>query len=177
MRLPLVIYPAPQLAEPSVPVTEVTDALRTLAADMAETMYENDGIGLAAPQVGHNIRMIVVDVTGPEKHEDLMILLNPVLTPVAEEGSIIGDEGCLSVPLQYRAKVERAAKVRVQATDLDGKAVDFEAEDLLAVCLQHETDHLNGVLFLDHLSHLKRSMYDARLRKRGTRRVENAPLI
>ncbi len=177
MLLSLVEYPDPQLNERSDPITEITDEIRTLAANMAETMYENDGIGLAAPQVGRNIRMVVIDVTGPEKREGLMTLVNPVLTPVEGEGRILGEEGCLSVPMQYRAKVERAARVRARALDLDGNPLEFEADDLLSVCLQHEVDHLDGVLFIDRLSHLKRSMYDARLRKRGKRRVENAPLI
>jgi len=167
MLLPILEYPDPRLAEKSEPVAEVTDTLRELAANMAETMYESDGIGLAAPQIGHAIRLVVIDVTGPDTREGLMTLVNPVLTPIEDAGRIIGEEGCLSVPLQYRAKVERAAKVRVQATDLDGKPVDFEAEDMLAVCVQHEVDHLNGTLFLDHLSHLKRTMYDGRIRKRS----------
>lgn len=172
MRLPILEYPDPQLTEISEPVTEVTDELRKLAADMAETMYEAEGIGLAAPQVGRKIRLITIDVTGPERREGLMTLLNPVLELIETEGSVESEEGCLSVPLRYRAKVERAARVRVKATDLNGNAIDLTADDLLAVCLQHEVDHLNGVLFLDHLSHLKRTMFSARVNKRLRRQPE-----
>lgn len=167
MLLPIVEYPDQRLAEKSAPISEINEELRELAANMAETMYESDGIGLAAPQIGRNIRMVVIDITGPEHREGLITLVNPVLTPIEDAGRVIGEEGCLSVPLQYRAKVERAARVRAQATDLDGNPLDFEADDLFAVCLQHEVDHLDGTLFLDHLSHLKRSMFDGRLRKRA----------
>ena len=174
MLLPILEYPDPQLAEPSEPVTEINDELRRLAADMAETMYDAEGIGLAAPQIGRNQRLIVVDVTGPERREGLMCLINPELTPIEDAGTVIGEEGCLSVPLKYRSNVERAAKVRLCAQDMDGKPVDFVAEDILAVCLQHEVDHLNGVLFLDHLSRLKRTMFNARISKRLRRQTDKA---
>ena len=172
MLLPIIEYPDPRLSETSVPITEITPALRTLAANMAETMYEAEGVGLAAPQIGQLIRLIVVDVSGPECREALMTFINPKLTLFEEDGTVIGEEGCLSVPLKYRSRVERAARVRLEALDLDGNPVDLVAEDFLAVCLQHEVDHLEGVLFLDHLSYLKRTMYDARINKRIRRKAE-----
>ena len=165
MILPILEYPNPQLAEPSEPVTEINDDLRRLARDMAETMYSAAGIGLAAPQIGRKQRMIVLDVTGPERREGLMCLINPELIPIEEAGAVIGEEGCLSVPLKYRADVERAAQVRLKAMNLDGQPLELIAEDILAVCLQHEVDHLNGKLFLDHLSRLKRTLYNARINK------------
>ena len=174
MILPILEYPDPLLAEKSAPIKEIDDDLRRLAANMAETMYDAEGIGLAAPQVGRAQRLIVVDISGPERREALMCLINPDLTPIEEAGTVIGEEGCLSVPLKYRSKVERAAQVHLRAQDLDGKPVDLIADDLLAVCLQHEVDHLNGVLFLDHLSRLKRTMYNARINKRVRRQTDKA---
>ena len=129
---------------------------------MAEAMYANEGVGLAAPQAGRAIRLVVIDMTGPEKREGLLTLVNPVI--VAAAGEQEDEEGCLSVP-NYRANVKRAAKVTVEATDLDGKAMRIEADQLFAVCLQHEIDHLDGVLFIDRISHLKRSMYDKRVKR------------
>jgi peptide deformylase len=174
MILPILEYPDPRLAETSAPVAEITDDLRRLAADMADTMYDAEGIGLAAPQIGRKQRLIVLDVTGSERREGLLCLINPELTPIGEAGTVIGEEGCLSVPMKYRSKVERAARVRLQATDLDGQAVDLIADDILAVCLQHEVDHLDGKLFLDYLSRLKRAMYNARLGKHSRRQTEKA---
>lgn len=166
--MPLIIlsHPNPLLRKVSAEIPEITDDIRSLAAEMAETMYRAEGIGLAAPQVGRSIRLITVDVTGPERRECLMTLVNPVLTPVPEAGYVEGEEGCLSVE-DYRAKVKRFARVLLSARDLEGKPVNLEAEDTLAVCLQHEVDHLDGKLFIDHLSRLKRSMYEARLRKKN----------
>ena len=165
MPLTILTYPDPRLKRVSQPVEAVTPELRQLAADMADAMYRAEGIGLAAPQIGEAIRMIVVDVTGPEQRSGLMTLVNPRLTPVPGEGSVQTEEGCLSVP-DYRSKVRRHAKVRLEATDLDGNPVDMECEGLLAVCLQHEVDHLDGTLFIDHISHLKRSLFEDKLRKR-----------
>lgn len=163
MLLSIVTYPDRRLAIPSHPVTEVTDELRTLAANMAETMYEAEGIGLAAPQVGVHLQLIVVDTSGPEKREALEVYVNPVLTLSIETTD--SDEGCLSVPGGYRSKVKRAARVHLSAQDLDGNPIERDLEGTEAVCLQHETDHLKGVLFIDHISSLKRSLYDAKLRK------------
>lgn len=162
MALKIITYPNEILAKKSKPVEVIDDKIKKLAQEMVETMYENKGIGLAAPQVGENIRLITVDISGPEKKEDLMILVNPEI--VAREGSVEGEEGCLSV-IGYRAKVKRAAKVKVEAKDLEGNSLALEAEDLLAICLQHEIDHLDGILFIDRISRLKRNLYDKRLKK------------
>lgn len=174
MILPILEYPDPRLLEMSEPVTEITDDLRRLAADMAETMYCAEGIGLAAPQIGRKQRLIVLDVTGPERRNGLMCLINPELTFVGEAGTVIGEEGCLSIPLKYRSKVERAAQVQLKATGLDGQPLCLVADDILAVCLQHEVDHLNGKLFIDHLSRLKRTLYNARISKHIRRQADEA---
>lgn len=162
MRRTILKYPDPTLARKSLEIGEITDELRDLAKDMAETMYANDGIGLAAPQVGECCRLVVVDISGPDKREDLRVLVNPRIT--AKDGSVVSEEGCLSV-IGYRSDVARAEKVTVEATDLDGRPVTIEAEGLLAVCLQHELDHLDGVLFIDRISRLKRSLYDKKIKK------------
>lgn len=158
----IVTYPDPVLANVSRPVTEVTEEIRALAADMIEIMYANRGIGLAAPQVGENIRLIIVDLSGPEKREDVRVFVNPVLSN--PEGSVDSEEGCLSV-VGYRSTVTRAERVHLSATDLDGNPVDLDADDLMAICLQHEVDHLNGILFIDKISRLKRTLYDRKLKK------------
>ena len=163
MILEVLTYPNPLLKQKSEPIAEITPEIRELAKNMVETMYEYDGIGLAAPQVGRLIRLITVDVSGPEAREDLMILVNPVLEPVGDE-EVESEEGCLSVE-DYRSTVARAEKVKVTARDLDGNPVEFEAEGILAVCLQHECDHLDGKLFIDRISRLKRNMYDAKVKK------------
>ena len=157
-------YPHPLLKERAKEITQVTPELRQLAANMAETMYEYDGIGLAAPQVGELIRLIVIDLSGPEKREDLRVFVNPKLELIGEE--IESEEGCLSVE-EYRNIVTRSSAVRLTATDLDGNPVDCVAEDLFAVCLQHECDHLEGKLFIDRISRLKRNLFDAKIKKRA----------
>ncbi len=170
MPLKILTYPNPLLARKSAPVTEITEDIRELVREMIPMMYDADGIGLAAPQVGRQIRLVVIDVSGPEKREDLLVLVNPRLTPVPEEGTVVGEEGCLSVT-GYRANVKRYAKVILDAEDLDGNPVHREAEGLLAVCLQHEVDHLDGKLFIDRISRLKRSMFEMKLKK-GTRQSQ-----
>ena len=170
MPLTILTYPNPLLARKSAPVTEITEDIRELVREMIPMMYDADGIGLAAPQVGRQIRLVVIDVSGPEKREDLLVLVNPRLTPVPEEGTVVGEEGCLSVT-GYRANVKRYAKVILDAEDLDGNPVHREAEGLLAVCLQHEVDHLDGKLFIDRISRLKRSMFEMKLKK-GTRQSQ-----
>lgn len=164
MKLDILTYPHPLLREKSVPVTEITPEVRTLAKNMIKTMYEAEGIGLAAPQVGRNIRLIVVDIHQPDKYPGPQILVNPVVEPLTDE-LVESEEGCLSV-CDLRSTVRRVARVRLTATDIDGKPVSFEAEDLMAVCLQHECDHLDGKLFIDYLSRLKRSLYEAKLKKK-----------
>lgn len=155
-------YPDPRLAEKSKPIDEVTEEIKELAEAMVETMYKEEGIGLAAPQVGALHRLVVVDISGPEVRKELMTLVNPEI--ITADGSCDSEEGCLSVP-GYRAKVRRSETVTVKAQDLEGNDVTIEADGLLAICLQHEIDHLDGVLFIDKLSRLKRSMYDKKVKK------------
>ena len=161
MSLKIVTYPNPLLGKPSLPITEVTDEIRKLAEEMTEAMYKSDGIGIAAPQVGRLIRLVIIDVTGPEKREGKMVLVNPVWTPLPDAGYVESEEGCLSVP-DYRSKVRRTARVHVEATDLDGNPV---------ICVQHEIDHLDGKLFIDRISRLKRIMFENKLKK-GTRQSQ-----
>ena len=170
MSLKIVTYPNPLLGKPSLPITEVTDEIRKLAEEMTEAMYKSDGIGIAAPQVGQLIRLVIIDVTGPEKREGKMVLVNPVWTPLPDAGYVESEEGCLSVP-DYRSKVRRTARVHVEATDLDGNPVSFDADDILAICVQHEIDHLDGKLFIDRISRLKRIMFENK-RKKGTRQSQ-----
>jgi peptide deformylase len=151
-------FPDKRLREVSKPVEAVTDEIRELARDMLDVMYDEPGIGLAAPQLGVPVRLVVVDVAWTEEDAERSprVLVNPEI--VHAEGRITWNEGCLSVP-DFQADVERAERVRLRATDLDGKAVEIDAEGLEAVCFQHELDHLDGVLFIDRISRLKRSMY------------------
>lgn len=158
----ILTYPHPLLKEKSEPVTEITPEIRALAQDMVDTMYDSDGIGLAAPQIGQLVRMITVDISGPDTRQELRVLVNPELELIGED--IESEEACLSVE-DYRAPVIRSSKVRVKALDLEGKPQEFEADDLFAVCLQHECDHLDGTLFIDRISRLKRNLYDAKVRK------------
>lgn len=162
MMLEVLKYPHPKLCSKCDEIGEITPEIRKLAADMAETMYENQGIGLAATQVGECIRLVVIDLSGPDKREDLTVLVNPRL--VSTEGEVDSEEGCLSVR-DYRSTIQRAEKVVVEATDLDGNPLRFEADGMLAICLQHELDHLDGKLFIDHVSRLKRSLYDKKAKR------------
>ncbi len=138
----------------------IDDHIRELSKDMTRIMYENRGIGLAAPQVGESLRLITVDISGPDKRESLMVLVNPEI--LESHGECDSEEGCLSV-VGYQSVIKRAEKVRVRAKDLEGKEVVLEADGLLATCLQHEIDHLEGVLFIDRISRLKRKFYDKKL--------------
>lgn len=164
MILPVLQYPDPRLARKAEVITEITPEIRELAENMVETMYARDGVGLAAPQVGASVRLIVMDVSGPEKREDLRVVVNPTLSLSGPE--VDSEEGCLSVGT-YRASVKRRQNVRVQGTDLDGNPVAFDGDDLLAICAQHECDHLDGKLFIDHISRLKRTMLDRKVNKQG----------
>jgi len=163
--LPILHYPDPRLRNRAEPVETVTDETRRLADDMLETMYAAPGIGLAAIQVDVPLRVITLDVS-EEKNEPLA-LINPEV--VERLGEVETEEGCLSVPGVYDT-VARAERVRVRALDRDGKALEFEAEDLLAVCIQHEIDHLDGLLFVDHLSRLKQQ----RIKKRALKAQRQA---
>jgi peptide deformylase len=170
-------YPDPQLKRKSVPVGVVTDEIRTLAADMIEVMYDEPGIGLAAPQVGEPIRMVVMDTEWTDEEngpgQNPVVMINPEI--LERDGELTWTEGCLSVP-DFQADVERAARVTVRYTDLDGKEHTEAAEELRAVCFQHELDHLDGLLFIDRISRLKRSLY-AKTRKKALKlEQEEAPL-
>lgn len=150
--LPILSFPDPRLRTIAKPVDEVTDAIRQLAADMFETMYEAPGIGLAATQVDQHIQLIVMDLS--ETKDQPMVFINPKVTPLTED-TLPYEEGCLSVPQIYD-KVERPSRVKINAIGLDGQPFELEADELLAVCIQHEMDHLSGKLFVDYLSPLKR---------------------
>jgi peptide deformylase len=161
-------FPDPRLRRVSEPIATITDEIRQLAADMLEVMYDEPGIGLAAPQVGEPVRLVVVDTDWTEEHAERnpLVLINPEI--LEREGKVVFSEGCLSVP-DFQADVERAARVTLRALDLEGKENVYEAEELRAICFQHEVDHLDGVLFIDHISRLKRELYTQR-RKKALRR-------
>jgi peptide deformylase len=165
-KLPILEYPDPRLRIRAEPVTKVDAGIRQLVDDLLETMYAAAGIGLAATQVDRHVRVLVVDVS--ESRNDPCCLINPEI--VALEGSITSDEGCLSVPEYYDA-VDRAEKVTIRALDRNGESVEFEVDGLLAVCLQHEMDHLDGKLFVDYLSEMKRQ----RLRKKYLKKARRDP--
>ncbi|MGN0908437.1 MAG: peptide deformylase [Succinivibrio sp.] len=155
----VVIFPDERLRQPTHEVTAFDDELAALASDMFDTMYEDEGIGLAAPQVGDSRRIIVIDIPDDEdrQHINPIVLVNPVISSHSEE-TVESDEGCLSVP-GYQDKVVRYATCTVDYQDLKGERRRIEnAQGLLAICLQHETDHLEGKLFIDYLSRLKRDM-------------------
>ncbi len=154
--LPIIVAPDPRLKKRCEPVEQVDDALRRLMDDMLETMYDAPGIGLAAPQVGVLKRIIVVDVAAKEGPRQPHQMVNPELV-WASEAEASYEEGCLSLPEHY-AEVERPASVKVRYLDREGETRELEADGLLATCVQHEMDHLEGLLFVDHISALKRKM-------------------
>lgn len=160
--LPILRYPDPRLKKVAAPISKVDDSIRALARDMAETMYEAPGIGLAATQVDVHKQLVVIDVS--ESKDQLLVMINARI--LARDGAQEGEEGCLSVPGIYD-KVERAERVTVQYLDLDGKDRTLEAEGLLAVCIQHELDHLNGRVFVDYLSQLKQTRIKNKLLKQS----------
>ena len=158
--LPILQYPDPRLHKLAKPVVAVTDSTRRLIRDMSETMYAAPGVGLAATQVDVHEQIVVIDVS--ETHDDLQVFINPEL--IKAEGEEESEEGCLSVPGIYE-KVSRAGRVTVRAMDEHGKSFTLEADGLLAVCIQHEMDHLRGKVFVEYLSHLKQTRIRARLKK------------
>jgi peptide deformylase len=162
MILNIVKYPDPILSQPGEPVAEFNAELRKLVADMFETTYANQGIGLAAPQVGVSKRVTVIDVSMGKVPKDKLVLINPEI--IFSEGKLYEEEGCLSFP-DIREKVVRAAKVRIRAQDEKGKWFEMDGDDLLARAMQHEIDHLDGVLFLFRMSALKRSLNLRKIRK------------
>ncbi len=160
----ILIHPDPRLKKVTAPVTEVTDELRRLADDMLETMYDAPGIGLAAPQIGQMIRLLVMDCAGKEGEEPRpMALINPEVTWSSEETNTY-EEGCLSIPEQY-ADVVRPAEVKVRWTTLDGTPAEEHFTGIWATCVQHEIDHLNGKLFIDYLTPLKRQLITRKMEK------------
>lgn len=164
MILDILSYPDPRLRKTSIPVEKIDAEIRQLAADMLETMYAAKGVGLAAPQIGKHIRMLVMDHALNDEDPSPRVIINPELELLGEK-IVSPQEGCLSVPLNYRADVPRASQVRLCGLDLEGRPIDEILENLPAIIVQHETDHLDGKLFIDRLSHLKRSMYDGKVKK------------
>lgn len=158
----ILTYPDPELKKKSTPVTVINDSLRQLVKDMAETMYDAPGIGLAAPQIGVHQRVIVIDIAGSEEPPELIAAINPVI--IHAEGEVFEEEGCLSVP-KYAANVRRHAKIVVKGLNLDGEEVTWKADGLLAIAFQHEIDHLDGILFIDHISQLKKEIFRKKYRK------------
>ncbi|WP_125718679.1 peptide deformylase [Pseudoalteromonas rubra] len=159
-KLAVLSFPDERLRTVAKPVAEVNDEIRQIVADMLETMYEENGIGLAATQVDIHQRIVVIDVS--EERDEPRVLINPEI--IARDGSTISEEGCLSVPYSY-AKVDRAETVTVKALNEHGESYEFDADGLLAVCVQHELDHLQGKLFIDYLSPLKRQRIRKKIEK------------
>ena len=162
MILKIVKYPEPVLSQPGEPVTEFDAELKKLVDDMFETMYTNQGIGLAAPQVAVSKRVTVIDLSQGKDPAQKLVLVNPEI--IFREGRQYEEEGCLSFP-DIREKVVRAAKVQIRAQDLKGKWFEMDGEELLSRAFQHEIDHLDGILFLDHLSLVRRQMLLAKWRR------------
>lgn len=166
-KLKILEYPDPRLRRIARPIESVGERERKLAEDMLETMYEARGIGLAATQVAEDIRLIVMDLS--EERNEPRVFINPEITD--RSGSQSCEEGCLSVPGFY-AEVTRAEQISVRALDIDGNPYELEADGLLAVCIQHEIDHLDGKMFVDYLSPLKRRMIGKKLRKQHSSREQ-----
>ena len=161
--LDILTYPDKFLKQQTTPVENIDGATQTLIDNMATTMYAAPGVGLAAPQVGIGQSFIVYDIASKEDGHDLHVLINPRI--IESEGEIISEnEGCLSVP-EFRADVKRSELILVEGVDRDGNPLRFEAQGMLAIVIQHELDHLNGTLFIDHISALKRNLYKRRVKK------------
>lgn len=158
--LEILTYPDERLRQKAKPVEKVDDSIKKIIDDMFETMYASAGIGLAAVQVNIDLQIVVVDLSTTK--DQPLVLINPNI--IAASGEIICEEGCLSVP-EIREKVKRADRIVVDALNREGESIRIEAEEFFAVCLQHEIDHLNGVLFVDHLSRLKQGRVKTKLRK------------
>jgi len=158
-------YPDPVLKKKTAPIETIDDAVNRLIDDMVETMHAASGVGLAANQVGISLQLAVIDIGehgGEGKKHPLVVLINPEI--ISQEGSVLAEEGCLSVP-DFRETVKRAARVKVRAKDRMGKPFEMEAEGLMAKALQHEIDHLNGILFIDRMSPIKKSIFKRKLKK------------
>lgn len=170
-KLTILEFPDPRLRTRAQPVTVFDAALQQLAADMFETMYAAPGVGLAATQINVHVRLLVADIS--ENHDQPLVLINPEI--LAKEGVGAREEGCLSVPGVFE-EVQRAARIKVRALDLQGKPVELDADELLAVCIQHEMDHLEGKLFVDYLSELKRQRIRKKLEKDRKLRGTDGPV-
>ena len=168
----IVIWPDPVLKKVASPVDRVDDAVRRLLDDMAETMYAADGVGLAAPQIAEPRRCLVIDTSPRQEGQKLLHLVNPAI--VRTEGITTYNEGCLSIPGEAE-EVERALKVWVRALDYRGKEFELECEGLLSIAVQHEVDHLEGTLFVDHLSSLKRELIRRRMKRLKAERATETP--
>ena len=161
--LDISVYPAPVLKKVATGITSINDEIRQLAEDMLETMYQAPGVGLAAPQVGRSIALIVADpASGDDTPPEPMILINPKIISASGETAMV--EGCLSVP-DYSAEVSRYQKIVVKARTLDEKEIELTLEDFPATVVQHEIDHLNGTLFIDRIGRLKRNMFERKFKK------------
>ena len=165
MIRPILTFPDPVLKQKATPITVITDEVRQLAQDMAETMYDAPGVGLAAPQIGVLQRLIVIDVAAKDEAPQLITVINPVI--VQGEGEVYEEEGCLSVP-DFSANVRRYETVVVKGLSLDGQERVWQADGLLAIAFQHEIDHLEGTLFVDRLSPLKRELFLKKSKKRSS---------
>jgi len=165
MIRPILTFPDPLLKQKAAPVTVISDEIRQLARDMAETMYDAPGVGLAAPQVGVLLRLIVIDVAAKDEAPQLITAINPVI--IQGEGEVYEEEGCLSVP-DFSANVRRYETVVVKGLSLDGQERVWQADGLLAIAFQHEIDHLEGTLFVDRLSPLKRELFIKKSKKRSS---------
>jgi peptide deformylase len=165
----ILIWPDPRLKKKAAPVAQVDASIRTLVKDMFETMYAADGVGLAAPQIGILQRVIVLDTTPRQPESKPIAMVNPEI--VKTEGETVYQEGCLSVPGEAE-DVDRAAKVWVKFLDVDGNEQTLECDGLLAIAVQHETDHLDGTLFVDHISTLKRELIKKRMKRLKAERAE-----
>lgn len=172
---PLIILPDRILRKVSKPIERIDQPLQKLADDMLETMYEAPGIGLAAIQIGEPLRMLVIDVAGKDEPKAPRVFINPQILWQSDEPNVY-EEGCLYIP-DYYAEVERPKRVRVSYLDRDGKDSEIEADGLLATCLQHEIDHLNGVLFIDHISKLKRDMVIRKFKKLAKEKAKHGALL
>jgi peptide deformylase len=169
---PILVIPDPRLKQAAAPVAAVDDRLRSLAADMLDTMYDAPGIGLAGPQIGEMVRLVVIDIAKKDEPRQPLVLVNPEIVWSSPETSVY-EEGCLSIP-EFYEEVERPALVTVRFLDARGAECELTAEGVLATCIQHEVDHLNGVLFIDHISRLKRDRVMRKFKKDAKRRAEDS---
>lgn len=166
-KRPILVLPDPRLRAIADPIEKITDEVKQLAADMLETMYDAPGIGLAAPQIGELKRIVVMDLAKEDEEPEPIVMINPEILKFSEK-TVVTEEGCLSIPELYY-DVERPADVTVRYTNLEGKTVERDATDRLAICVQHELDHLDGVLYIDYLSRLKRDRVLKKFQKAAKR--------